>query len=193
VGLLSYCEDQLLWRVYVDEFARPGHAGAAALSERALAEDVARLRPQVDVLVVSLHIGYNYRPPQPATLRWSRRAIDLGADLVVDHHPHVAHPLMLYRGRPIALSLGNFAFGTPGRAELDYGLMLFAHARRGKLDRVELLPIAVYNGRVRFRPTPIGGAELDRALEHLITASARYGARLEAVGGRAVLRLGAAS
>src|SRR5581483_10710843 len=29
VGLLAFCENQFLWRVYVDQFARRGHAGVA--------------------------------------------------------------------------------------------------------------------------------------------------------------------
>jgi poly-gamma-glutamate synthesis protein (capsule biosynthesis protein) len=189
IGLLSYCEDQILWRVYVDEFARPGHAGAAALSERALREDLARLRPLVDVLVVSLHAGYNYRPPQPATIAWSRRAVELGADLVVDHHPHVAHPLMLYRGRPIALSLGNYAFGTPGHPELDYGLLLFAHVAERRLDRIELVPLAVQNARVHFQPVPLIGDEQTAALERLKVESRPLGAELSIEGGRAILAL----
>jgi poly-gamma-glutamate synthesis protein (capsule biosynthesis protein) len=187
VGLLSYCEDQFLWRVYVDEFARPRHPGAAALSERALREDLARLRPLVDVLVVSLHAGYNYRPPQPATIAWSKRAVELGADLVVNHHPHVAHPLMLHRGRPIALSLGNYAFGTPGHPDLAYGLLLFAHVSERRLDRIEVLPLAVQNTRVHFQPVPLVGEEQTAALERLKAESRPLGADLAVEGGRAVL------
>ena len=64
--------------------------------------------------------------------------MDAGADLVVVHHPHVAHPVDgLYGGVPILLSLGNYAFGTPGRFHrradpdvLDLGLCAVAHACR---------------------------------------------------------------
>jgi poly-gamma-glutamate capsule biosynthesis protein CapA/YwtB (metallophosphatase superfamily) len=139
--------------------------------------------------VVSLHVGYNYHPPQPATVAWSRRAVELGADLVIDHHPHVAHPLMLYRGRPIALSLGNYAFGTPGHAELDYGLLLYAHVGGRGLDRIELQPLAVQNARVHFQPIPLVRDEAARYLERLQGESRALGAELAIEGGRAVLRL----
>ncbi len=179
VGVLSYCERQFLWAVYVDNFARGDGAGAAALTDEGLRADMERLRGQVDVLVVSLHIGYNYRAPTEASLSWSRLAIDLGADLVVNHHPHVAHPLAEYRGKLIASSLGNYAFGTPGHADLDFGEMLFVYLDGRRLRRVELQPIDVQNRRVHFAPRPLAGTALDDALSRLQRDSAALGATLQ--------------
>ena len=189
IGLLAYCEKQLLWRVYVDQFARRGHAGVAALVDDDLAHDIARLRPQVDVLIVSLHVGYNYRPTLPSTLRWSERAIDLGADLVVDHHPHVAHPVLVHHGKPILLSLGNYAFSTPGHPELDHGLIAIAHLTNKRLDRIELVPLAVQNRDVEFRPEPLRDEPLARALERLRADSAPLGADVRIERGRGILYL----
>jgi poly-gamma-glutamate synthesis protein (capsule biosynthesis protein) len=189
VGLLAYCENQLALRAYLDLFAHRGHGGAAPLTDAGLAEDIARLRPRVDMLVVALHLGTNYAPPRASTVRWSERAIDLGADLVVDHHPHVAHPVMLHRKKPILLSLGNYAFGTPGHPELDYGYLAIAHLSGRRLDRVELVPLAVQNARVGFRPFPLDGQERDRALARLRAESAPLGAALQIGSGRAVLVL----
>ena len=36
--------------------------------------------------------------------------VDLGADVVLGSHPHVAQAVELYRGKPIFYSLGNFIF-----------------------------------------------------------------------------------
>lgn len=201
VGLLAYCERQFLWDVYVDQFARARHPGVAMAAEPDLDRDVARLRARADLVVVSFHAGDNYAPPRAAQLDWGRRAIDAGADLVVEHHPHVAQPVAMWRGRPILLSLGNYAFGTPGRFgrfraadALDVGLLAVAHARRcdvgAAFDRVELVPIVVHNERVRFRPEPLAGDELAATLERLRVMSARFGATLTTGGGRAVVALG---
>lgn len=189
VGLLDFCQRQPLWELWVDQFARGSRPGAAALTERSLADDIARLRPQVDVLVVMLHIGYNYRPPSGAAVAWSRRAVELGADLVVDSHPHIAHPLAAWRGRPIALSVGNFAFGTYGPDDLEEGLLLFAEIEGKRLDRVELLPIDVQNRRVGFQPRPLTGVALDASLARIIAGSLAQGAALVRVGDRAVYRV----
>lgn len=189
VGLLAYCENQFLWRVYVGQFAGRGHPGVAAAQVADLRKDIARLRPMVDVLVVSFHMGLNYAPPSPETIAWSRRAIDLGADLVVNHHPHVADPLMMHRGRPIVLSLGNYAFGTPGFPELDYGWLALARIAGRRLERLEIIPLNVQNQEVRFRPRPLPEAELGAALERLRAQSAPLGADVRIEGGRGVLHL----
>jgi poly-gamma-glutamate capsule biosynthesis protein CapA/YwtB (metallophosphatase superfamily) len=189
VGILAYCEDQLFFRVWMDLFARRGHRGVAALSRDNLADDIARLRPNVDVVVVALHAGYNYSPPRAGTVSWGERAIDDGADLVVVHHPHVGHPVALHQGKPILLSLGNYAFGTPGRSELDYGWLALVHATGKKLDRIELVPLAVQNARVAFQPVPLDGEERDRAIAALAAASQKYGAALHEERGRAILDL----
>jgi poly-gamma-glutamate synthesis protein (capsule biosynthesis protein) len=189
VGLLAYCEEQILWRVYVDQFARRGHAGAAALVQADVERDVQRLRAQSDIVIVMLHAGDNYAPPRRSTLEAAERAIDAGADLVVVHHPHVAHPVAVHRGRPILLSLGNYAFGTPGRESLDYGWLALVHARGTALDRVELVPLATQNRRVAYRPEPLHDAELDAALAKMRADSAAYGARLRIDRGRAILDL----
>jgi poly-gamma-glutamate synthesis protein (capsule biosynthesis protein) len=189
VGVLAYCEDQFFFRVWMDLFARRGRGGVAALSEANLADDIARLRPQVDVLVVALHAGDNYKPPRASTLRIAERAIDLGADLVVGHHPHVGHPVALHNGKPILLSLGNYVFGTLGKRWLDYGWLALVHATGKKLDRIELIPIAVQNDRIRYRPFLIDGDERDRAIADLAARSTEYGAKLRSERGRAILDL----
>ncbi len=189
IGILDFCQRQPLWELWVDQFARGDRPGAAALTERALEDDIHRLRSQVDVLVVMLHIGYNYRPPSDAAVAWSRRAVELGADLVVDSHPHIAHPLMAYEGKPIALSAGNYAFGTQGHDELSDGLLVFAEIEEHRLDRVELVPIDVQNRRVEFQPRPLTGPALEESLHRLIEGSRELGATLTRVGDRAVYEL----
>jgi poly-gamma-glutamate synthesis protein (capsule biosynthesis protein) len=202
VGLLAYCERQLGFDVYLDQFARAHRAGVAMAAEPDLARDVARLRRGgAALVVVNLHGGDNYAAPTRGQIRWAERAIDDGADLVIGHHPHVAQPIARWRGHAIALSLGNYAFGTPGRfsrrAEpdrLDVGLLAIAHARAcpgggAAFDRLELVPLAVHNERVRYRPEPLVDRELADALAQLREMSKRYGADVRVEGGRGVVTL----
>jgi poly-gamma-glutamate synthesis protein (capsule biosynthesis protein) len=193
VGLLAYLENQVLWRAWVDIYARRGHGGVAAAMRADVESDIRRLRPQCDVLVVSFHAGDNYAPPSASTIAWSRRAVELGADLVVNHHPHLVHPIMMHEGKPILLSIGNYAFGTPGWPELDYGYLALAHIQGRRLDRVEIVPLAVQNRRVEYRPMPLDEAESARALGELRARSAPLGADVRIERGRGVLVLGGAS
>ena len=50
-----------------------------------------------------------YGEPRGDVVRFSRMAIDVGADLVIGHGPHVVRGMENYKDRLIAYSLGNFA------------------------------------------------------------------------------------
>ena len=76
-----------------------------------------------DIVIVSFHGGAEGRDvthlpfaeeeyfgePRGDVVKFSRMAIDAGADLVIGHGPHVVRAMENYNGRLIAYSLGNFA------------------------------------------------------------------------------------
>jgi len=64
-----------------------------------------------ELVVISVHWGYELRDwPDKDMIESGRWFIDLGADMVVGHHPHVIIPPEVYKNRPIFYSLGNFIF-----------------------------------------------------------------------------------
>jgi hypothetical protein len=109
-----------------------GKPGFGYLSEGNLTTSVDYASDLSALVVVQIHSGTEYSPwpelshDQPEfeaceTIRFPTRpttqdrairqyAIDLGADIVVCHHPHVLQGFEVYDGKLIAHSLGNFAF-----------------------------------------------------------------------------------
>jgi poly-gamma-glutamate capsule biosynthesis protein CapA/YwtB (metallophosphatase superfamily) len=87
---------------------------------KAMEEDIRKLRPQVDVLVVSMHCGVHFAPAIIAMYQKEagRAAVDAGADLVLQHHAHILKGIEVYKGKVIFYGLGNFAVehivGRPG-------------------------------------------------------------------------------
>jgi len=81
-----------------------------------------RIRPLVDILVVSFHGGAEgaskshlpygkeiFLEEDRGTLRdFAHYCVDLGADIVYGHGPHVVRCMEVYKKRFIAYSLGNF-------------------------------------------------------------------------------------
>lgn len=64
-----------------------------------------------DFVLVYFHYGNEYsKSPNQYQINMSRECIDLGADMVVGNHPHVAQGVETYKGKPIFYSLGNFVF-----------------------------------------------------------------------------------
>ncbi|PHV09875.1 CapA family protein [Chitinimonas sp. BJB300] len=82
-----------------------------------------------DIVIPFMHWGWEHEPePSERQQQLARLMIDAGADAVVGGHPHVTQGALLYRGKPIIWSLGNFVFD--GFAE--------GPARTGWLLRLEL-------------------------------------------------------
>src|SRR5262244_3530390 len=84
-------------------------------------DDIAALRPRVDVLVASCHWGLG-KDVLAYMTDIAHAAIDAGADIVVGHGPHYCLPVEVYKGQPIFYGLSNLSFhtGHGGRAHGDW-------------------------------------------------------------------------
>ncbi|MBI4331364.1 MAG: CapA family protein [Chloroflexi bacterium] len=82
---------------------------------RAMEEDIQKLRKRVDVVAVSIHWGQSSMPGVLAAYQpiVGRRAIDVGADLILGHHAGVIKGVEIYRGKAIFYCLGNFGLEAP--------------------------------------------------------------------------------
>ena len=107
IGFLGYCD------VLIDSpfYASGNERGISPLKHSYVQEDIASLKKLVDVTIVSLHWGIeNWSYPSPSQIDTARKIIDLGADLILGHHPHVLQGIEKYKNGYIAYSLGNFIF-----------------------------------------------------------------------------------
>jgi len=170
IGLLAYMEPY--GRYPKDAwFAEGDRGGCARMDKDALRDDIARMREQADVVIVHLHGGRNYKDVTGYQKRMGRAAIDLGADAVNGHHPHVAQGVEIYRSKPIVYSLGNFTFGTGGRfgrKKQGYGLVAKYVLCERSLQSVELDLIGTNNAIVRYRPTLITQTEARQVMTELM-------------------------
>jgi poly-gamma-glutamate synthesis protein (capsule biosynthesis protein) len=104
IGILAYTSSSSTWA----DVDRPG---AAPMRDDIVEADLRSLRDRVDLVVLSLHFGLMYTDfPQLADQARLRRYVDLGADVIVGHHPHVCQGIEIYKDRPIAYSLGEILF-----------------------------------------------------------------------------------
>ncbi|MEK8052737.1 CapA family protein [Ideonella sp. DXS22W] len=111
---------------YELDYANPGgppniYTFAAPDSLDAMAEAVAALARQVDVVVVALHKGCGHTPARIEHYEFgvARAAIDAGAHVVAGHHAHILRGIEVYRGRPIFHGLGNFVTVTQALSVKD--------------------------------------------------------------------------
>jgi poly-gamma-glutamate synthesis protein (capsule biosynthesis protein) len=146
--------------------------GVNWLSPERVAEDVSAARPQADVVVVSMHTGYEYQEAvSDLQAQSAHAAIDAGAALVIGAHPHVLQGIETYNGGLILYSLGNFVFDFDYVDYLYEGLpsslsaMVSIELTKDGVASCTISPVIV--GEVDGRPRFVDGDEAAPVLERL--------------------------
>lgn len=145
-----------------------------------------RLARQIELLrelgcaavIHSMHAGTEYAAGESAGQRSAARAAaELGAALVVGHHPHVVQGAALTEGIPVLYSLGNCSFG--GNVDpRDYDAALlraeltFEDGALCSLDWT-IWPISQSGekGRNNYQPALLGGKDAERVMNKIQNAS----------------------
>lgn len=144
--------------------------------KKQLREDIYDMKKKANLVVVSFHWGIE-RVNQPNTVQrdLGHYCIDLGADLVLGHHPHVIQGIESYKNRYIVYSLGNFSFGgnkNPSDKDTFIFQQSFEFDRTGKLLSLSdktIIPCSIssVSGRNDFRPTPLKGRDRERVMKRM--------------------------
>lgn len=109
-------------------------------------KDIQTLKPQVDFLIVSAHMGTEYhRTPNDSDVAGAHAAIDAGADLFIGHHPHWIQTTEQYKGKYIFYSLGNFVFDQMWSQDTKEGLAVSVLLDEKNISRIKLMPVVIEN------------------------------------------------
>ena len=128
--------------------------------------------PSVDILVVSVHWGDEYKPEANSFQRnLARDFVENGADVVVGHHPHWVQDIECFErtwggntdthpvwtsfaprdnncplgSKPVYYSLGNFVFDQMWSEETKKGLAVKLTFNGEDIIKQELLPIYIFS------------------------------------------------
>lgn len=149
--------------------------------EQQLKDNIAKVKSEdAQLTIVIFHWGNEKETvPDSNQTTLGRLAIDLGADLVCGHHPHVLQGIETYKGKNIVYSLGNFCFGG-NSSPSDMDTMIFQQSftfDNGTLqdDNVtNIIPCSISSaqGYNNYQPTPAEGDEKTRIIEKIQERSA---------------------
>ncbi|MDF2538107.1 MAG: hypothetical protein K0S76_1128 [Herbinix sp.] len=118
---------------------RPGMIGT--YDPTLLIESIREASANSDYVAVFVHWGVeknNY--PEDYQRKFAKQYIDAGADIVIGCHPHVMQGIEIYKGKPIAYSLGNYWFNS----STQYSGLVKLYIEDGAL-RTQLLPVMADN------------------------------------------------
>ena len=126
-----------------------------------IAERIAEIKAKCRWCVIVCHGGEEFNP-MPSTYTRDRyiKYLELGADVVVGHHPHVPENYELFEnGKAIFYSLGNFIFDTDYQRShkyTEFGVLLKLIFTEEKLD-FEAIGTKIIRGAERIDIAPLPG------------------------------------
>jgi len=141
-----------------------------AAPEKSEIEEILRYAESMSThQVVYVHWGTEYALTHSAFQEnLAKLLIDVGADAVVGHHPHVVQDIGIYKGSPIFYSLGNFVFDQYFSSEVQMGLMLELSPSETALS-FALIPVSSIGSRSQVRVS--GQYERDLLLQEIAKKS----------------------
>ena len=152
--------------------------------EQQLKDNIAKVKKDgAELIIVIFHWGNEKETvPDSNQTTLGHLAIDLGADLVCGHHPHVLQGIEEYKGKNIVFSLGNFCFGG-NSAPSDMDSMIFQQTFTISNDGVKadnvtnIIPCSISSvyGYNNYQPTPAEGDEKTRIMEKIQERSSWIG------------------
>ena len=171
VAVFNLCEREF----GVAERDRPGTAWR---DHPAVDDRISAAADRHDAVVVVSHGGIEEVPiPPPKRRARFREFVDLGADAVVGHHPHVAQGWEVYEGSPVFYSLGNFHFDQTNPST-RWGLAVELQFDGDRAVTADLVPVELVDGTVHELGTERSRADRLAHLHRL--AEVTSGPRLEA-------------
>jgi poly-gamma-glutamate capsule biosynthesis protein CapA/YwtB (metallophosphatase superfamily) len=190
VAVLSYCNrdgrEDFLPPFLEAAYNKPGFA---MFDEPTLEATIPAVDSLADVIIVQAHVGteYDYSPldatPELAQLdpeeylRFSdridsidryleHRAIELGADVIFCHHPHVLRGFEVYQDKLIAHSFGNFAFDQ-NYWETYLSMILYCTVTLDGIEDFTFRPVYIDD----YVPTPATGELAENIMRKLAALS----------------------
>lgn len=109
-----------------------------------IAKDMAVAKEKADAVIVSLHFGTeNERMPNEEQKELAQYTADLGADVIIGHHPHVLQPVEWLTGENgkqtlVAYSLGNFLSSQQEYYQRIGGMLQFSIRKTSQGDDAQV-------------------------------------------------------
>ncbi len=129
LGILNYAENEFLPATNIS-------AGFNPFDPIKVYKAINSLKKKVDFVIVIIHGGVEYYSlPSPSVKERYRFCVDVGANMVIGHHPHVFSGYELYKESAIYYSLGNFLFPTQQAKDISWhkGFILKINLKKDKL------------------------------------------------------------
>ena len=179
-------------------FAADGRPGVVPMDPFLMKEDIRKLRPQVDYVLVAIHWSTSVsKVVSPENRKLAHDLIDAGADVILGHHPPHPKGIEVYHGKVILYAPSNVLRGHTSMTSDDGYLARFTMGKKS-VEQVEVLPMAgqgqpeghtgPYDPKL-FQPFIMQGASAQQLLETIRSRSAALDTTMKIDGDKGVIKV----
>jgi poly-gamma-glutamate synthesis protein (capsule biosynthesis protein) len=146
-----------------------------------VAEAIAAVRAQADLVVFSIHWGPNMRArPAPHFRSFARRVIEAGVDIFWGHSAHVVQGIEFHQGKPILYDTGDFVddYAVDPDLRNDLSALFLLRAAPRQVLELALVPVQIGEMQVNLAQ----GREREWFLRRLGELCAEFGTTLTPSG-----------
>jgi len=160
-------------KVFAAAEERPG---VAPFDLDLILEDVKTVSAKADIVIVSLHWGVEDSNDTTLEQReMAYRIIDAGADAILGHHPHVLQGVEIYKGKPIAYSLGNLVFDQINENNKQ-SMILKLNYKDDNWEDIRAYPVYM---EAKGHPAIASGAKKDEILNKIAKLAQKLGTEVQ--------------
>src|SRR6202166_1000583 len=179
-------------------YAADGRPGLVPMDPFLMKEDIRKLRPQVDYVMVAIHWATSRSAEiSPDNRKFAHDLIDAGADVILGHHPPHPKGIEVYHGKVILYAPSNVLRGHTSMTSDDGYLARFTMGKKS-VRKIEVLPIAgkgqpeghtgPYDPK-QFQPYLMQGSSAKQLLEGVRTRSAALDTPMQIDGDKGVITI----
>lgn len=120
IAIINCCEHE-----YTIASTKKGGSNPLDIIE--ISKLIQKIKSECNYIILIVHGGAeHYQLPTPRMQKWYRFFIDVGADVVINHHQHCFSGFEYYKSKPIVYGLGNFCFDSDNyrQSQWNKGYML---------------------------------------------------------------------
>ncbi|OFY87736.1 MAG: hypothetical protein A3F72_02525 [Bacteroidetes bacterium RIFCSPLOWO2_12_FULL_35_15] len=141
-------------------------------------ENIKSSKKQVDILIVSIHWGYNMiEEPPPHFIEFAHEMIDAGADIIHGHSAHIFQGIEIYKSKLILYDTGDFIDDYVVDPGLRNDLSFFFQIEIDKsgIKKLKLIPIKIHN----YQANIAEGIDLEWSMKRIKNLSQKFKTKLK--------------
>lgn len=174
IGVLGFTDNEPGWAAGKD---KPGIRYLRVGDQVGILKDLESLRPQVDVLIATLHWGPNRREkPTQSFIDFAHFLVDHGVDILHGHSAHIFQGVEVYRNKLILYDTGDFVDDYYVDPDLrnDRTFFYIVELSQKGLLRLQLIPALISD----FQVNHAKGEEKEAILKRMKVLSKERGTEL---------------